>query len=299
MSSSRVTDAKPVPMMQYRTCELEDSEGPVAVRYCHTVLDAEKPWIVVVLPFGIPAEVVEPAFVRLQRTCNVVSWESRYTLSLDVRFTGEESLAPADHVADMIGILGALEIDRCALLGYCSGGGIALLAAKLHGERFTDLILVNGEYQLFRRGHMSTAYQRSIDSFLPLVAVGRKEAHSMFETMAEVVGATAQEQSSELLKQMNRPFSSEEHLFRYAKSYMAYRDFDALDVASAVKQTALVVAGLLDEHTNMENSVAIAERISRSTTFIDAEGDHYAFCHAGSATLEAIASHLDVSCRNR
>jgi len=81
---------------------------------------------------------------------------------------------------------------------------------------------------------------------------------------------------------MNTPFSAEERLFRYAKTYMAYRDFNALEIAHDIKQTTFVVTGLLDEHSNIENSQAACEEIPRSTLFIDDEGDHYAFCRGGS-----------------
>jgi len=94
---------------------------------------------------------------------------------------------------------------------------------------------------------------------------------------------------------MNTPFSAEERLFRYAKTYMAYRDFNALEIAHDIKQTTFVVTGLLDEHSNMENSQAACEEIPRSTLlFIDDEGDHYAFCRGGSPTLEAIATYVGV-----
>jgi pimeloyl-ACP methyl ester carboxylesterase len=116
----------------------------------------------------------------------------------------------------------------------------------------------------------------------------------IFSTMAEVAGSSKGEEPSELHRQMNLPFSNEEYLFRYAKNYMAYRDFDALEIASEIPQTTFVVAGQLDQHTNIENAQAIADHIPRSTIFIDEEGDHYAFCQAGSLTLEAIGRYFDV-----
>jgi hypothetical protein len=65
---------------------------------------------------------------------------------------------------------------------------------------------------------------------------------------------------------MNTPFSAEERLFRYAKTYMAYRDFNALEIAHDIKQTTFVVTGLLDEHSNMENSQAACPLTTKAIT---------------------------------
>jgi pimeloyl-ACP methyl ester carboxylesterase len=267
--------------------------GP-PLRCCHTSLDHRKPYLAVVLPFGIPAEVCGAAFQRLRAKFNVVTWEGRYILNPGLPFSGSENLAPADYVGDLLAILEALRIKTCTLLGYCSGGGISLVAASQHPAVFPELLLVNGEYQLFRRGHVSTAYQRSIDSFLPAVAGSRESARSIFSTMADVAKASQGEVATELQRHMNTPFSTEERLFRYARTYMTYREFDALEFAPRIPQTTLVVTGRLDEHSNMENSEAVCDRIPQSNLFIDDEGDHYAFCRSGSDTLEAIATYLGV-----
>lgn len=249
--------------------------------------------MLIALPFGVPVSVARAAFERFESEFNVVTWESRYVLNLDQGFSGDERLAPADHVEDMICILKALEIGACCLVGYCSGAGISLLAAKQYPDVFTDLILVNGEYQLFtRKGHVATDYQRSIDTFLPVVATSRQQAAFIFTKMAEISKVSKAGVQSELDKQINLPFSKEEYLFRYAKNYMAYRDFDALGIAREVRQRAFVLTGGRDQHSNMENSEAVCDAIDGSKRFIDGEGDHYEFCRAGSLTLEEISAHL-------
>ncbi|HEY0556761.1 MAG TPA: alpha/beta hydrolase [Thermoanaerobaculia bacterium] len=265
-----------------------------AILQCsHTAIDSGKPGLLIALPFGVPATVAHAAFSAFAPGFNVVTWESRFILNLDQDFTGDERLAPAEHVEDMLCLLRALEIDTCHLIGYCSGAGISLLAASLHPEVFSELILVNGEYQLFRKGHASTDYQRSIDTFLPVVASSRRQAGFIFTKMAEISNAKrAGAEPTELDRQINLPFSKEEHLFRYAKNYMAYRDFDALEVAGGVRQPAFVVTGRRDEHSSMENSEAVAGAIGAVKTFVADEGDHYDFCRAGSSTLAEIGAHL-------
>jgi pimeloyl-ACP methyl ester carboxylesterase len=277
--------------MEPRQRSVPGSSG--AILNCrHTALDLDKPSILIALPFGVPLSLAHAAFEKFEPGLNVVTWESRYILNLDQGFSGDEKLTPNEHVEDMICILRALQIDTCHLIGYCSGAGISLLAAKLYPEIFTELILVNGEYQLFRKGHVSTDYQRSIDTFLPVVATGRQQAGFIFTKMAEISKASKGDTQSELDKQINLPFSREEYLFRYAKNYMAYRDFDALEVALEVRQKTFVLTGRMDEHSSMENSEAVCDSIPGAKKFIDDKGDHYEFCRAGSLTLEVLGEYL-------
>lgn len=260
----------------------------------HTQIDHAKPSILVALPFGVPADVAKAAFEHFGPRFNVITWESRFVLNTDQDFTGEEQMAPVEHVGDMLALLRALGIESCTLIGYCSGAGISLVAASRYPNVFTDLILVNGEYQLFRRGHVATDYQKSIDTFLPVVATGRKQASFIFSKMAEISQVKKQGTvQTELDKQINLPFSKEEYLFRYAKNYMAYREFNALEIAKEIRQRTFVLTGRKDEHSNMENSEAVGRTIAGSTQYVDDNGDHYEFCRAGSPTLERIAEYLD------
>jgi len=269
--------------------------GGAILRCCHTALDPAKPSLLIVLPFGVPASLARAAFDALGAACNVVTWESRYILNLDLPFTGKEPLAPAAHVEDMRCILAALEIGTCHLLGYCAGAGIALLAASQHPEHFTDVILVNGEYQLFKRGYKPTAYQRSFDAFLPTVAADRRQASFVFARSTEIARASKAGEPSELDRQIKLPYSHEEYLFRYARTYMAYRNFDALAVARDVRQPAFVLTSRQDVHASAEHSEAIRDAIPQVRDFIDDKGDHYEFCRAGSVTLDQIGAYLATS----
>lgn len=278
--------------MEFPQRSITGSSGAI-LNCSHTVIDKAKPGLLITLPFGVPVTVAHAAFARFAPDWNVVTWESRFILNLDQQFSGTEKLAPVEHVEDMLCLLRALDIGTCRLIGYCSGAGISLLAAQQCPEVFTDLILVNGEYQLFRKGHASTDYQRSIDTFLPVVATGRQQAGVIFAKMAEISNPKKAGVQSELDSQINLPFSKEEYLFRYARNYMAYRDYDALAVARGVRQRTFVLTGRRDEHSNMENSEAVAGAIGDARTFVADQGDHYEFCRAGSSTLAEIGAYLD------
>jgi len=195
----------------YPQTAIPGSSGAI-LNCMHTEIDKAKPSLLIALPFGVPVTVADAAFDRFGSDFNVVTWESRFILNLDQEFKGDEKFAPAEHVGDMLCLLRALGIEQSYLIGYCSGAGISLLAANQHPEVFPELILVNGEFQLFRnKAHVSTDYQRSIDTFLPVVATSRQQASFIFVKMAEISNAKrGGGVQTELDRQINLPFSKEE-----------------------------------------------------------------------------------------
>ncbi|MCB1035841.1 MAG: alpha/beta hydrolase [Acidobacteria bacterium] len=275
--------------------ELRQVDGSCgAVLRCgYTPPDPARRTLMIALPFGVPLSVAEAAFARFGGAFNVVTWESRLVLNLEQSFNGDEPMGPEQHAADMVRILEDLGVERCLLIGYCSGAGISLFAARRYPEVFEELILVNGEYQLFRKpGHTSTDYQRSIDTFLPVVATSRQQAAFIFSKMAEISKVSKQGKETELDRQINLPFSQEETLYRYAANYMAYRDFDALEVAAGLRQATFVLSGGKDAHSSVENSQAVERSIAGARWFVDDQGDHYEFCRPGSVILDEIDRYL-------
>lgn len=71
----------------------------------------------------------------------------RRSIAYDQRGHGESSNQPPytfeAMVADLVGLLDALRIDRCDLLGHSLGGMVALRAVLAHPERFDSLLLMD------------------------------------------------------------------------------------------------------------------------------------------------------------
>src|SRR5215213_3274583 len=70
---------------------------------------------------------------RLATRRTVYAWDARghggSDWSADAAYDGDA------HFADLVGVLDVLAIERCALVGYSMGGGIAILAAGEIPER--------------------------------------------------------------------------------------------------------------------------------------------------------------------
>lgn len=73
----------------------------------------------------------------------------RFVYALDARGHGDSEWSPTAeyttdaHFADLVCALDALEIERCVLVGYSMGGGVAMLAAHALGERVERLVVID------------------------------------------------------------------------------------------------------------------------------------------------------------
>ncbi len=98
----------------------------------------------------------EPVVLLHGITSSSSAWEAtashlggRRVLAVDARGHGESDWDPGEayggdqHFADVASLLNALGIERCTLVGFSMGGGIAMLAAACLPERVSGLVVVD------------------------------------------------------------------------------------------------------------------------------------------------------------
>jgi len=160
------------------------SDG-VSLHYAISEYQEGKPWIALIIPFGLRVTIAKPFFDFFQPQYNIVSWESRLILSPD-----EEPAPPGDfelhrHVRDFEVVLTACKVRRCVAVGYCSGAGIALGAANRYPQRISNLVLVHGEYVLLDEPGCSTRFAREIDGLLTMAHTDENHLRKIFEKVKE------------------------------------------------------------------------------------------------------------------
>ncbi len=79
--------------------------------------------------------------VRLARTRIVIAWDARGHGASD--WAADAAYAGDAHFADVAGALDALGIDRCILVGFSMGGGVAILCAGAIPDRVARLVVVD------------------------------------------------------------------------------------------------------------------------------------------------------------
>jgi pimeloyl-ACP methyl ester carboxylesterase len=269
--------------MKIQTIQSHDG---ITLKYGFSRVDGNQPWLTFIIPFGLQLQLALPFFKFFEDKYNIISWEARSILAEPGDMPLEQLLTVDNHVADLLTLLKTLNIEQTKLIGYCSGAGIALKAANSHPNKFSQLVLANGEYALFDDASCVTQFGHDVNSLLPLAAKDEKTAQFILNKMAF-------DKKDNLPDGVHLPFSKAHYLHRYAVNFLAYRACDFSDMATSINHEILVICGEKDQQTNVGSSSKMSQLLKNSQTYIDPQGDHYGTLRAESNTLAKIRDYLD------
>jgi len=270
-----------------KTSSLTTSDN-IELRYGYAVSDLRKPWIVLVIPFGLDVAIATPFFDFFKTHYNVCTWESRSVLENSDRACGAAEFSIDQHVADLIAVIDTLKIKEAILVGYCSGAGVALAAINQEPNRFSQLVLAHGEYTMLGEKDCVTQFAADMDVLLTLAASSDERAQLVFEKIqSERYDANLPRPAG-----LDQPFGDVRYLKRYASNYLAYKATDYQQLAAEVFHPTLLMAGGRDVQVNVASSEKIRGHIRNSSIFVDPDADHYGVLTPDSGTLIAIWNHI-------
>lgn len=247
-----------------------------------------KPWMALIIPFGLRLTTAKPFFDFFHPQYNIVSWESRLVISPDEQPAPPGAFEFHRHVKDFEVVLTACNIRKCVVVGYCSGAGVALGVANRYPHRISHLILAHGEYVLLKESGCSTQFGREMDGLLTMAHSDEDHLRKIFEKVKdERVDAGAHRPQG-----IDLPFSQLAFLRRHAQNYQEYKKTDFLKLARFVTHRTLLMTGAKDAQANVASTMKIKEVMPNSTLHVDANADHYGLLREDSSTLTALWNHL-------
>ncbi len=264
----------------------------------------EQPAIVLVNAFGISARIAVPlAQVARQHGLGLVTWEAR---GAPGRFHEQHSrYLPGDHARDLLAILQNLGVGPVTVVGWCSGGEIALHAAARSPEAFQRLILVS-PYLSFTRQSV-TPVGTNLAEMIGAVSENVSRA-SMFYQIVRRSGRDAAglglTEDPEMLELVSAPFErGPDYLYRYAAALASLYNNALESWCEAVRVPTLAIGGARDRVSHPDDVARLGERIPSVTPRVFADADHYSlFRHEGLqhlVCLHAKAGDTDATDLNR
>jgi pimeloyl-ACP methyl ester carboxylesterase len=260
----------------------------VRLNYATSEFKEGKPWIVLIIPFGLRVAVARPFFEFFEPQYNVVSWEARLILSPDDAPAPPGAFELQRHVADFDTILTACKIRKCVVVGYCSGAGVALGVANRYPQRISQLVLVHGEYVLLGEPGCTTQFAREVDSILTMAHTDENHLRKIYEKLkSDRLDAGGHRPPG-----MDVPFSEMAFLRRHAQNYLAYKKSDFLKLARFVSHRTLLMTGKRDAVANMASTEKIKSVMPNAKLHVDDAADHYGLLREDSSTLITLWNHL-------
>jgi pimeloyl-ACP methyl ester carboxylesterase len=246
-----------------------------------------KPWMALIIPFGLRVTIARPFFEFFQPQFNIISWESRLILSPDEQPAPPGAFELQRHVKDFDVILSACNIRRC-VVGYCSGAGVALGAASRYPHRISHLILAHGEYVLLNEPGCTTQFAREMDGLLTMADTDESHLRKIFEKVQQ----DRLDAGDHRPQGIDLPFSQLAFLRRHAQNYQAYKKADFQKLARFVTHRTLLMTGKKDVQANVASTVKIKDVMPNSILHVDDDADHYGILREDSSTLITLWNHL-------
>lgn len=264
------------------------SSDGISLNYAVSEFQEGKPWIALVIPFGLKLSVAKPFFDFFQPQYNIVSWESRLILVEDEQTAPESPFELHKHVADFETILAANDVRKCIVVGYCSGAGVALGAANRYPQRISRIVLVHGEYVLLDEPECSTQFAREIDGLLSMAHQNEDQLRQIYEKVRE----ERLDPGDSRPDGIDLPYSKISYLRRYAENYDSYKKEDFKRLATYVTHPTLLMTGKRDAQSNVNSTIAIKDVMPNATSYVDEDADHYGILREDSKTLIALWNYL-------
>lgn len=264
------------------------SRDRISLNFAVSDFQEGKPWIALIIPFGLKLTIAKPFFDFFQPQYNVVSWESRLILDQDEQAAPENAFELYRHVGDFEAVLSSCNVRKCVVVGYCSGAGIALGAANRYPQRISSLVLVHGEYALLDDPEHSTQFAREIDSLLGMANRSENQLQRIYEKIME----ERLDPGDSRPEGIDLPYSKLSYLRRYSQNYRSYKKADFKKLASFVTHPTLLMTGKRDVQANVASTVAIEKVMPNSMLHIDDDADHYGILREDSRTLITLWNYL-------
>jgi pimeloyl-ACP methyl ester carboxylesterase len=264
------------------------SHAGVSLTYAVSQARSDRPWLALLIPFGLTTDVARSFFDFFGTHYNIVTLESRGILEDSDRVQSSEDLSVANHAGDLRAVLDGCGIDRSTLIGYCSGAGVALEAAHRYPDRFEKLVLVHGDYAMLQDRECTTSFALEIDSLLSLASRDEHHATLVFEKIRDqrLEGIEVRPPG------LDYPYLDLIRFRRYAANYLAYKACNFESLANSITHKSLLLTGGRDAQANVASSRRIHQALGNSTLHVDPTADHYGLLREESATLVTIWNSL-------
>ncbi len=230
--------------------------------------DPAAPPVLLSVPCGMPARLVEPWMRHLARGARVVTWESRGMFGGIGGFdagTGVEA-----QVGDALAVLQALNLSGVHVAGLCGGAVVAAELATAAPARVGSISLWHGDFHL---GGLApkTDHQQDLLALMLMAARSPSEAASIHSIVCQ---SMLRNVPADLAAQLLYPYVTPQLFQRYCQLNSAIMQHDLTATLPGIKHPVLVVTSRTDATAHPDGSVEVARRLPDATLVVRDSGDH-------------------------
>lgn len=227
-------------------------------------------------------------FNLLRPEYRVYLWEMRGTSVLDGGVS--EHFRVENHVQDGLHILEAEDLRRCHLIGWCTGGKLALEIASRVPDRVASITCLTPSFKGVKGESMDTKYEENMESICRLVDADPNNTRMVQRFIGDILGGNGAASDDPInanvntvLSMVNRtvrplllaPFVAERSILNYARQLLDFWSQDISDLYGRVEQPIMLLTGERDEIASAPLARKVIARFPNAVGFQVLNGSHY------------------------
>jgi len=249
-----------------------------------TVYDTETGSVNAVLSNGLGGDIRawSPIIDHFKEKLRFISWDYRGLYKSEKPKSGFYSIN--HHAKDLETILASLNIQKAVFFGWSMGVQVNFEFYKMHPEKFSALIQINGvSGKPFRKafnGRFPDLFwkifflfmQDGMRCFFPLARVLAKK--SILLKIASRLGLFTLSEYKDVAKELVLSWLNLD-MKEYVKNFSELGKHDREDVLEKIQVPTLIIYGTRDLFTPAEFAIKMAEKIKNTEIFSVENGSHY------------------------
>ena len=294
------------PVEDFQTRSISTSTGSLS----YLVGGSGKVPVLIINAYGQSLHFWTELFNLMRNEYRIYLWEIRGTSVVAGGMQG--CFSTEDHVQDALRILEAEDLYDCNLMGWCTGGKIALEVASRAKDRVARVVCLTPSFKGTKGEDLDTQYEMSMEPICRAVDRAPKNAKLVQEFMGSFFGGadTSNEERggdlsqnvTDILNMVNRnvrpllvaPFVAESSILNYSRQLLEFWQHDISKLYSTLEVPIMILSGERDNIADPRLAQKVGRNFVNSVGFQIIGGSHYIHkenSHSVKRMLDAFIEH--------
>lgn len=232
--------------------------------------------IVIILPTGLPVQIMKPWIETLSENSFVITWETRGMS----RSTDDNNLNIEGQLDDLEQIIEFFDLDVVHLFGVCHGANLALHACNKLEYKVTSASLWHGDFN-WNDDTKHTFVQQNMKRLLEMFgSQGDTSALRSLMSNPKSIDRLAETYPVDMLPLIMYPYLSDQIFSNFITLSTDILNRDLKEISARVKQNVLVVTSAMDDTAHPAGSVYMHDHLENSEFYDRQYGSHISFFKA-------------------
>jgi len=254
--------------------------------------DNNKIPIVIILPSGMPMQIMKTWIKKLMLSYYVITWETRGMFS-QINISEDIGLDVENQLEDLESIFNFFRLESVHVFGVCQGANLALHACGKFKEIINSASMWHGDYN-WNDDSKFTFVQKNFVQMIQ-IAKGLDDVSLLRGIMCnpKSIDKLLETYSIEILPNVMYPYISDKIFCNFIKLSENIISKNLLETTNKISQKVLVITSTEDQTAHPSGSIKLNSHLSNSELYIRKNGNHISFFEAPEELIEVFSGFFN------